>query len=120
MTLFLRMAWHGTRDALGLALGFTGRLVGYALIWGYRLVLKPLFPATCRFEPSCSEYALQAIRRFGLIGGGWLAAKRLGRCNPWGPWGHDPVPPAIRGGDRHHPCLDRPPARPARCFREHS
>ncbi len=103
MTLAFRMCLEGFRDAAGIA----GRLVGYALIWGYRLVLKPLFPATCRFEPSCSEYALQAVRRFGLIEGGWLALRRLGRCNPWGPWGPDPVPEAratCAGHPRHrHP-----------------
>jgi putative membrane protein insertion efficiency factor len=74
------------------ALGFIGRWAAWALIWGYRLLLRPLFPATCRFEPSCSEYALIAVRRFGALRGGWLAARRLLRCNPWGPWGHDPVP----------------------------
>lgn len=88
MSPILQSLWHGAADALGLL----GRLVGYTLIWAYRIVLKPLFPATCRFEPSCSEYALQAVRHHGLIVGAWLATKRLGRCNPWGPWGFDPVP----------------------------
>jgi putative membrane protein insertion efficiency factor len=69
-----------------------GRCLVIVLVWFHRLVIRPLFPATCRFEPSCSEYALQAVSRFGTIRGGWLALKRLGRCNPWGPWGDDPVP----------------------------
>lgn len=83
-----RDAWH----LAGQGLGLLARAALIALVWSYRLVLRPLFPTTCRFEPSCSEYALQAVRRHGAVRGGWLALKRLGRCNPWGPWGHDPVP----------------------------
>lgn len=86
------------------AAGIAGRWTGVALIWAYRLLLRPLFPASCRFEPSCSEYALIAVRRFGLLRGGWLAARRLGRCNPWGPWGSDPVPEASTA--HHHPHHD--------------
>lgn len=74
------------------AADMVGRGAIVLLVWFHRLIIRPLFPATCRFEPSCSEYALQAVSRFGAIRGGWLALKRLGRCNPWGPWGDDPVP----------------------------
>jgi len=57
----------------------------------YQLTLSNLFPSTCRFEPSCSSYAYQAIARYGLPRGGWLAVRRLGRCHPFNPGGYDPV-----------------------------
>lgn len=65
----------------------------------YRWVLSPakLFifgPTRCRFTPTCSEYALEALQKHGALRGSWLAAKRLLRCHPWGAWGADPVPPA--------------------------
>ncbi|GIW71829.1 MAG: hypothetical protein KatS3mg102_1371 [Planctomycetota bacterium] len=62
------------------------------LIRLYQLVLSPIFGGQCRFRPSCSQYAALAIRRFGLLRGGWLAVRRLGRCHPWGGAGYDPVP----------------------------
>lgn len=61
-------------------------------IQGYRKYISPLFPPTCRYVPSCSEYAIIAIRRFGCIKGGWMATKRVVRCNPWHTCGYDPVP----------------------------
>ena len=51
-----------------------------------------LLPPSCRYVPSCSAYAVTALRRYGALKGGWLAAKRLARCHPWGGCGHDPVP----------------------------
>ena len=63
-----------------------------AFVRAYRAVLKPLLPAACRFEPSCSTYALEAISVHGAWRGGALALKRLLRCRPWGGFGHDPVP----------------------------
>lgn len=63
-----------------------------ALIAVYQYGISPVLPASCRFHPSCSAYAIEAIRRFGLAGGGWLAAKRVARCHPWGACGEDPVP----------------------------
>ena len=58
----------------------------------YRLTLGLVLPPSCRFAPSCSEYALQAIAQHGLLSGGWLVLSRLGRCHPWHPGGYDPVP----------------------------
>lgn len=62
------------------------------LIRGYRIFISPLFPPTCRFQPTCSMYAIQAIERFGAIKGSWLATKRILRCHPFHPGGYDPVP----------------------------
>ncbi|MCW2392935.1 putative membrane protein insertion efficiency factor [Sphingobium sp. B1D7B] len=51
-----------------------------------------ILPPSCRYSPSCSQYAIEALRKYGAIRGGWLALKRLLRCHPWGGCGHDPVP----------------------------
>ncbi len=63
-----------------------------ALIRGYQLLLSPLLPPSCRFHPSCSRYALEAIVRHGALKGTWLAVRRLARCHPFHPGGFDPVP----------------------------
>ena len=65
-----------------------------ALIRFYRLVLSPLTSASCRFYPTCSAYASEAIETHGALGGTWLALKRIVKCHPWHPGGFDPVPPA--------------------------
>lgn len=62
------------------------------LIRLYQATISRWLPATCRFEPSCSEYGYQAIARHGLVRGGWLAICRLARCHPYHPGGYDPVP----------------------------
>lgn len=62
------------------------------LIRGYQLLISPLLPPTCRYSPTCSAYALEALRKHGAFKGGWLALKRIGSCHPWGGSGHDPVP----------------------------
>jgi len=62
------------------------------LIWVYRNMISPLKPATCRYTPTCSAYAVGAVNRYGPFKGGWLALKRIGRCHPWGASGYDPVP----------------------------
>lgn len=58
----------------------------------YQLCISPLFPPACRFTPTCSAYAIEAIMKHGVIRGTWLALKRLSRCHPWGGSGYDPVP----------------------------
>jgi putative membrane protein insertion efficiency factor len=63
-------------------------------IWFYQQFISPMRPPSCRYYPSCSEYALTAIRRFGPFKGTWLAVKRLARCHPWTPGGVDHVPEA--------------------------
>jgi len=62
------------------------------LIRGYQFLLSPWVGRHCRHWPTCSEYARQAVERHGALRGGWLAARRLGRCHPWGGHGADPVP----------------------------
>jgi len=63
-----------------------------ALVWLYRIATSPWLGNNCRFEPSCSAYALEALREHGAFRGTWLAARRIGRCHPWGGSGYDPVP----------------------------
>ena len=68
------------------------------LVHGYRLLISPVLPASCRYAPTCSEYALDALTRHGIVSGGWYTLKRLARCHPWGGSGYDPVP----GSDPKH------------------
>jgi putative membrane protein insertion efficiency factor len=63
------------------------------LVRGYQLLLSPLVGGSCRFVPSCSAYAVEAIEAHGALRGVLLAARRVGRCHPWGGSGYDPVPP---------------------------
>jgi len=63
-----------------------------AVIRGYQIVISPALPPSCRFTPSCSQYALEAVRRYGALKGSWLAARRLARCHPFHRGGFDPVP----------------------------
>lgn len=66
------------------------------LVKGYRTFISPLYLPTCRFQPTCSQYAIAAIEQHGVLKGSWLAASRICRCHPFHPGGYDPVPP-VRG-----------------------
>lgn len=66
--------------------------IAVALVRFYQMALSPLFPGCCRFEPTCSQYAIIAFKRYGFCKGFVLAAKRILKCHPGGPHGYDPVP----------------------------
>jgi uncharacterized protein len=61
-------------------------------IRGYQLWISPLLPASCRYYPTCSSYAIEAIEKHGALSGSWLAVRRIARCHPFRPGGYDPVP----------------------------
>jgi putative membrane protein insertion efficiency factor len=77
--------WHGTLDRLLVP-------VVVCVLTSYRVLISPLFAGSCRFEPSCSHYAEEAVRRYGSLRGCWLTLRRLGRCHPLHAGGYDPVP----------------------------
>ena len=62
------------------------------LVRGYQVAISPLLPPSCRYSPTCSQYAIEALRRHGAVKGSWLALRRLARCHPFHPGGYDPVP----------------------------
>jgi putative membrane protein insertion efficiency factor len=63
-----------------------------AIIRFYQLAISPYFPSSCRFEPTCSQYSIKALKRFGIFKGSWLSIKRISKCHPWHEGGYDPVP----------------------------
>ena len=65
-------------------------LIGAIVV--YQKAISPLLPAACRYTPSCSQYAKEAVQKYGAVKGSWLATRRLLRCHPWGGHGHDPGP----------------------------
>ena len=76
-------------------MSWVGRLPRAALILVvriYQVSIGPLLPASCRYTPSCSAYAVEALQRYGALRGGWMAVRRIGRCHPFRPGGYDPVP----------------------------
>ncbi|MBR4849494.1 MAG: membrane protein insertion efficiency factor YidD [Alistipes sp.] len=81
-------SWRGFASSLRriVALPFIG------LIRFYQRFISPLKPPSCRYTPTCSQYAIEAIRKHGVLRGCWLAAKRIAHCHPWGGSGYDPVP----------------------------
>ncbi len=81
------MATHGINS-----IGHLAAKPLLCLVWLYRKGLSPLLGANCRFEPSCSSYAEEALREYGGFKGGWLTLRRIARCHPWGGSGYDPVP----------------------------
>lgn len=85
-----------------------------ALVKFYRAWISPVLPPSCRFEPSCSAYALEALTVHGALRGSWLSLRRLLRCGPWHPGGYDPVPP------RHSSDLDEPTASTDVAGQEHT
>ncbi|MGI9088245.1 MAG: membrane protein insertion efficiency factor YidD [Chthoniobacterales bacterium] len=80
------------------------------LIRAYQVTISPVLSwasgpgGGCRFQPTCSHYFLEAVETHGLLRGGWLGLRRLGRCQPWGGQGHDPVPPAQSSVARPQAC----------------
>lgn len=79
---------------LGHVLRHPVRALLVGLVRGYQLLISPLLGPTCRYYPSCSRYAIQALEIHGVLRGSWLAIRRLLRCHPWSPGGVDHVPPA--------------------------
>lgn len=61
-------------------------------VYFYRACISPMLPPACRYVPTCSQYAVEAVMKHGILRGGWLALKRILRCHPWGGSGYDPVP----------------------------
>lgn len=82
MTSIALFLFAAARDLASLAL--------LAVVRCYQRLLSPLLPSMCRYQPTCSEYAAQAIRRYGPVRGAWKAALRIARCHPWAPGGWDP------------------------------
>jgi putative membrane protein insertion efficiency factor len=74
--------------------------IAKGLVKVYQYGISPILPGSCRYSPSCSAYAIEAIDRFGALKGCWLGLKRILRCHPWGGSGYDPVP----GGTESHSC----------------
>jgi len=83
-------------------------LIGFIRAW--RFAISPLYGQVCRYHPSCSAYALEAVTEHGAIRGTWLSVRRLGRCHPWSAGGYDPVP--ARLGAPAAPASDTTPATP--------
>lgn len=83
------------RSVVGYMVSFLRRLSTYGLVGLVRLyqgILSPWLPNACRYQPTCSQYAVEALKKHGPVRGGWLALRRLARCHPWGGHGYDPVP----------------------------
>ncbi len=88
MIKYLLFPFVAIYSALGYLIGLVFRL----LIKIYQLCIRPWLPSACRYTPTCSRYSMEAIQKYGAFKGGYLAAKRILSCHPWGGHGHDPVP----------------------------
>lgn len=97
------------------------KLLLIGLIRGYQYLISPLLPPSCRYTPTCSSYALEAIGRHGALRGGWLGLRRILSCHPWGGCGHDPVPDRFPGwlGRRTGGGEDPPRNDPSPCAPHH-
>ena len=71
------------------------------LVRVYQYAISPLLGRNCRYFPTCSDYTVEAVQKYGAMRGGWLGAKRICRCHPWGGHGYDPVPPANSDKDKN-------------------
>lgn len=81
------------------------KLIGWVFlvpVYIYKYAISPFTPASCRHYPTCSEYALQAVKIHGPFKGIWLTTKRISRCHPWGTSGYDPVPPKEESNKHKH------------------
>ena len=100
------------RDLIGKPL----TMILQGLVRGYQLLISPILPGTCRFYPSCSSYTIDAFGHHGALKGGWLAVRRIARCQPWGGSGFDPVPGsdlAVRAAEedaKHSACTHAHPS----------
>lgn len=91
----------------------TGRILTFpfiGLIWVYKLLIRPVIGPRCRYLPTCSDYALEALETHGVLRGLWLTMRRLLRCHPWGESGYDPVPELGTSCWRPHLHATHPPA----------
>lgn len=83
------------KSNLKIFLLFISKAIAYlpiVLVKFYQIVISPFFPNSCRYTPTCSSYAIEALKKHGIVIGLWLTIKRIARCNPWGGHGYDPVP----------------------------
>ena len=98
----------GAISQISRALSRLGVGAAVGLVRAYQLLISPWLGRPCRHTPSCSAYAIEALRRFGVLRGGWLTVKRLARCHPWGTSGYDPVPTTLKPdgteGRHEHQC----------------
>lgn len=86
------MPYNGFWSRLRNGCRYLAALPLLAVVQCYRYCISPLTPPSCRFTPTCSQYAAEALRKHGPLKGSWLALRRLARCHPWGGSGYDPVP----------------------------
>ncbi|MBO5710081.1 MAG: membrane protein insertion efficiency factor YidD [Rikenellaceae bacterium] len=86
------MEWQNVSKNLHTAIRRATIAIPLMLLWIYRNCISPYIPSACRFTPTCSRYAIEALKKHGLLKGSWLTIRRLLRCHPWGGSGYDPVP----------------------------
>jgi putative membrane protein insertion efficiency factor len=87
----LQVLWRFIKQIFSAVNHFIGK-IGILIIRFYQIFISPILPSSCRYNPTCSRYGLEALQKYGFIKGSWLTLKRISRCHPWGGHGHDPVP----------------------------